>query len=82
LGKAGNRPAVGKAMQVISQGYRWFGIAACDFCQQPSDADGSQYNAWAPRAVLVRQWDFSFASGRDAPNARWAFSTTRDLPIR
>ena len=58
LGKSGNRPAVGKAMQVISQGYRWFGVTACDFCQQPSDADGSQYNGWAPRAVLVRQWDY------------------------
>jgi beta-galactosidase len=77
LGKAGNRPAVGKAMQVISQGYRWFGIAACDFCQQPSDADGSQYNAWAPRAVLVRQWDFSFASGQGAKRTVGIFNNTR-----
>ena len=77
LGKAGNRPAVGKAMQVISQGYRWFGIAACDFCQQPSDADGSQYNEWAPRAVLVRQWDFSFASGRPAKRTVGIFNNTR-----
>jgi hypothetical protein len=77
LGKAGNRPAVGKAMQVISQGYRWFGIAACDFCQQPSDADGSQYNGWAPRAVLVRQWDFTFASGRPARRTVGIFNNTR-----
>jgi beta-galactosidase len=77
LGKAGNRPAVGKAMQVISQGYRWFGVAACDFCQQPSDADGSQYNAWAPRAVLVRQWDDSFASGRTAKRTVGIFNNTR-----
>ena len=77
LGKAGNRPAVGKAMQVISQGYRWFGIAACDFCQQPSDADGSQYNEWAPRAVLVRQWDFSFASGQPAKRTVGIFNNTR-----
>ena len=47
-GKAGNRPAVGKAMQMISQGYRWFGIAACDFCQQPSDADGPSTTAGRP----------------------------------
>ncbi len=77
LGKAGNRPAVGKAMQVISQGYRWFGIAACDFCQQPSDADGSQYNEWAPRAVLVRQWDFTFASGQSAKRTVGIFNNTR-----
>ncbi|MHB8863973.1 MAG: glycoside hydrolase family 2 TIM barrel-domain containing protein [Pirellulaceae bacterium] len=77
LGKSGNRPAVGKAMQVISQGYRWFGIAACDFCQQPSDADGSQYNGWAPRAVLVRQWDYAFASGRTAKRMVGVFNNTR-----
>jgi len=77
LGKAGNRPAVGKAMQVISQGYRWFGIAACDFCQQPSDADGSQYNEWAPRAVLVRQWDYTFASGQPAKRTVGIFNNTR-----
>ena len=77
LGKAGNRPAVGKAMQIISQGYRWFGITACDFCQQPSDADGSQYNGWAPRAVLVRQWDFTFASGSTAKRTVGIFNNTR-----
>ncbi len=77
LGKSGNRPAVGKAMQVISQGYRWFGVAACDFCQQPSDADGSQYNGWAPRAVLVRQWDYTFASGRTAKRTVGVFNNTR-----
>jgi len=77
LGKSGNRPAVGKAMQVISQGYRWFGISACDFCQQPSDADGSQYNGWAPRAVLVRQWDYTFASGSTARRTVGIFNNTR-----
>ncbi len=77
LGKQGNRPAVGKAMQVISQGYRWFGITACDFCQQPSDADGSQYNGWAPRAVLVRQWDYTFASGRTATRTVGIFNNSR-----
>ena len=65
-GKEMSRPSVGKAMQVISQGYRWYGVAACDFCQGPGDADGSQYNCWAPRAVLVRQWDWTFASGQKA----------------
>lgn len=62
-GKAASRAAVGKAMQVISQGYRWFGITGCDFCQSSSDANGSQYNGWAP-AVLVRQWDWTFVAGQ------------------
>jgi hypothetical protein len=77
LGKEGNRPAVGKAMQVISQGYRWFGVAACDFCQSPSDADGSQYNEWAPRAALVRQWDYTFGSGQKATRTVGLFNNTR-----
>lgn len=77
LGKSGNRPAVGKAMQVISQGYRWFGVAACDFCQMTTDSDGSQYNEWAPRAVLVRQWDYTFASGKTAKRTVGIFNNTR-----
>ncbi|MGA2064383.1 MAG: hypothetical protein ABSG86_05420 [Thermoguttaceae bacterium] len=79
-GKVAGRTAVGKAMQVISQGYRWFGIAGCDFCQSPSDADGSQCNAWAPRAVLVRQWDWTFASGQKA--VRTGASTPSPCPSR
>lgn len=77
LGKEGNRPAVGKAMQVISQGYRWFGVSACDFCQMTTDSDGSQYNEWAPRAVLVRQWDYTFASGKSATRTVGIFNNTR-----
>lgn len=76
LGKEGNRPAVGKAMQVISQGYRWFGVAACDFCQSQTDADGSQYNGWSPRAVLVRQWDWTFGSGQKAKRTFGIFNNT------
>lgn len=77
LGKSGNRPAVGKAMQVISQGYRWFGVAACDFCQMTTDSDGSQYNEWAPRVVLVRQWDYTFPSGKTCKRSVGIFNNTR-----
>ncbi|MBI5723289.1 MAG: hypothetical protein HZA50_04975 [Planctomycetes bacterium] len=76
-GKEGNRPATGKAMQVISQGYRWFGITGCDFCQSPTDSDGSQYNGWSPRAVLVRQWDWTFGAGRKAKRTFGIFNNTR-----
>jgi beta-galactosidase len=76
-GKAASRAAVGKAMQVISQGYRWFGITGCDFCQSFSDADGSQYNGWAPRAVLARQWDWTFAAGQKAARTFGIFNGTR-----
>lgn len=82
LGKVGNRPAVGKAMQILSEGYRWYGISGCDFCQQPTDSDGSQYNSWAPRAVFIRQWDYTFASGRKATRTFGIFNNTRfDDPI-
>ncbi len=76
-GKSGNRPAVGIALQVISEGYRWFGITGCDFWQSPSDSDGSQYNNWSPRAVLVRQWDYTFGSGQTAKRTLGIFNNTR-----
>lgn len=78
LGKVASRVAVGKAMQVISQGYRWFGLAGCDFCQGPGDGDGSYYNSWAPRAVFVRQWDWTFASGQKATRTFGVFNNTPD----
>ncbi len=77
LGKSGNRPAVGVALRVISEGYRWRGIGACDFCQGGGDADGSQYNAWQPRVVLCRQWDWTFASGQKAVRTFGIFNTSR-----
>ena len=76
-GKSGNRPAVGIAMQVISEGYRWYGITGCDFWQAPSDSDDSQYNSWSLRAVLVRQWDNTFGSGQTAKRTLGIFNNTR-----
>jgi beta-galactosidase len=76
-GKSGNRPAVGIALQVISEGYRWFGITGCDFWQAPSDADGTHYNGWSPRAVLVRQWDWTFGAGQRAQRTLGIFNNTR-----
>ncbi|MEI6035814.1 MAG: sugar-binding domain-containing protein [Verrucomicrobiae bacterium] len=76
-GKSGNRPAVGIALQVISEGYRWFGITGCDFWQAPSDSDDSQYNSWSPRAVLVRQWDYTFGSGEKAKRTLGILNNTR-----
>jgi beta-galactosidase len=77
LGKAGTRPAVGTAMRVISEGYRWRGIGACDFAQGANDSDGSQYDAWQPRVVLCRQWDWTFASGQKATRTFGIFNTSR-----
>ena len=77
LGKAGNCVAVGTALRVISEGYRWRGVGACDFCQSGTDADGSQYNAWQPRVVLCRQWDWTFASGQKATRTFGIFNTSR-----
>ena len=50
-GKVASRPAVGKAMQVISQGYRWYGITGCDFCQSPMTPTAASTTPGRPRGA-------------------------------
>ncbi len=61
-GKAQARPAAGVVARMLNEGYRWAGIAAWHFWMGEENAVG-QYGSNAPRAVLVREWDRTFASG-------------------
>ena len=62
-GKAQARPAAGIIARMLNEGYRWAGIAAWHFWIGEDDAV-NQYGSNAPRAVLVREWNRTFASGQ------------------
>ena len=53
------RPAVGRFVRMLTEGYRWSGNGAVHFWQMQDVATG-QYDANAPRAVFCRQWDWNF----------------------
>ena len=81
-GKAGSLPAAGLMTRILQEGYRWADYGGWDFWMNDSDADGSQYVAFAPRAVLCKEWDWTFASGEEAPRTFAIFNDTHfDHPI-
>jgi beta-galactosidase len=49
--------------QILQQGYRWADLGAWNYWLSQTDADDSQFTYYAPRAALVKEWDWTFASG-------------------
>lgn len=82
-GKAGTLKACGLMLSILQQGYRWTGYGAWDFYCGPGDADDSQWLYMSPRAVLCREWDWTFASGKPVKRTLAIFNDTHSAdPIR
>ncbi|HWE94125.1 MAG TPA: glycoside hydrolase family 2 TIM barrel-domain containing protein [Tepidisphaeraceae bacterium] len=81
-GKSGSLPAAGRMTRILQEGYRWADYGGWDFWMNSTDADGSQYVAFSPRAVLCRDWNWTFASDSQVPRKLAIFNDTRsDAPI-
>ncbi len=81
-GKAGTLSACGLLLSILQQGYRWADYGAWDFYLGPEDTDDSQWRYFAPRVVLCRQWDWTFASKQTVPRTLAIFNDTHsDEPI-
>lgn len=76
-GKSAQLPSAGLMARILNEGYRWAGVASWDLWMGHTDADGSQYNALSHRAVLCRNWDWSFASGEVVQREFGIFNATR-----
>lgn len=80
-GKAQAHPAAGVIYRMLTQGYRWAGYTAWQFWMSQNEA-ADQYTYNAPRAALVREWDWTFGSGQPVPRTIGLFNDTRsDDPI-
>lgn len=75
IGQQAAKPGVGKAMNVLLQGYRWAEYGAVQFWQTQNVASG-QYLSYAPMAVFMRQWDTTFGSGEPAKRTFGIFNDT------
>jgi beta-galactosidase len=82
-GKAGTLKACGLMLSILQQGYRWAGYGAWDFYCGPNDADDSQWRYMSPRAVLCREWDWTFRPGERVERTLMLFNDTHSAdPIR
>ncbi|MBP7935501.1 MAG: hypothetical protein KA354_12720 [Phycisphaerae bacterium] len=77
-GKSVTLQACGLMLQILQQGYRWADFGAWNFYCGENDADNSQWKYMAPRVVLCRQWDWSFASGQQVKRTLAIFNDTHD----
>ncbi len=80
-GKAQAHPAAGVIYRMLTQGYRWAGYTAWHFWMSQNEA-ADQYAYNAPRAALVREWDWTFGSGQQVSRTIGLFNDSRfDDPI-
>ncbi len=81
LGWTAARPGVGAMAKMLSEGYRWHGVAAFHFWMGSERAD-LHYNSWKDVCVLCREWNTTFASGEKVKRTLKVFNDTRyDDPI-
>jgi len=75
VGKAEAKPAVGTIARMLSEGYRWQDVNFHFWYGGESGA--MYYPSWQPRAVLCRQWDWSFGSGAAVKRTLGVWNDTR-----
>ncbi len=75
-GKTSTLAACGLMLQILQQGYRWADYGAWNFYCGRNDADDSQWKYMAPRVVLCREWDWSFAAGSSVARKVAIFNDT------
>ena len=56
------RVGVGRLAKMLSEGYRWHGVAATHFWMSAGETD-LHYNSWQPVCVLCREWNWTFGGG-------------------
>lgn len=81
LGRREAAAGVTKFARMLSEGYRWHGVAAFHFwfAEGPN---AEHYRAWQPVCVLAREWDSTFAAGTKLTRTLKVFNDTRfDDPI-
>jgi beta-galactosidase len=76
-GKAGTRDAVARCYRMLMEGYRWGGHYAGWQLWLGDDGGPAQRGANDPRAVLTREWDWTFGSGQKVTRTFGIFNDTQ-----
>jgi beta-galactosidase len=76
-GKKATKPISSTMARMITEGYRWNGVAAFEMLFSNDVADEGYEIAYLPQAVFIRQWDWSFESGQKVTRTVGLFNDTR-----
>ena len=76
-GKAATRGAVGTCYRMLQEGYRWGGYFAGWHFWLAGEGGTNQWIANAPRAALVREWNWSLGSGDSVKRTYGVFNDTQ-----
>ncbi|MBN2475144.1 MAG: hypothetical protein JXB62_11085 [Pirellulales bacterium] len=76
-GKAATRDAVALIYRMLNEGYRWGGHYAAWHFWLGGEGGPAQWGANQPRAVFVRQWDWTFGSQQRVGRTFGIFNDTQ-----
>ncbi len=76
-GKAATKEAVATCYRMLQEGYRWAGLYAGWHFWLGGEGGERSRIANAPRAVFVRQWDWTFGSGQKVTRTFGVFNDTQ-----
>ncbi len=75
LSKTAARPAADFIYRMLTEGYRWAGQSAWQFWSGTGEVV-NPWNSQSPRAVFVRQYDWTFGSGQSIKRTYGVFNDT------
>ena len=76
LGRSETIWPCGMYAKMLSEGYRWHGVAGFHYWFGGEDAS-LHYNSWQPVCVLSRQWNWTFGGGTSVLRTLKVFNDTR-----
>ena len=76
-GKAATRDAMALCYRMLTEGYRWGGYYAAWHLWIGSDGGAAQWGANNPRAVFVREWNWSFGAAHKVKRTFGIFNDTQ-----
>jgi len=76
-GKAAASDAIATCYRMLTEGYRWGGYYAAWHLWLGGEGGPRQWGANYPRAVLVRQWDWTFGSSQKVKRTFGVFNDTQ-----
>ena len=76
-GKAATRDTMALIYRMLNEGYRWGGHFAAWHFWLGHEGGPKQWAANSPRAVFVRQWDWTFGSGQTVRRTFGVFNDTQ-----
>jgi beta-galactosidase len=75
--KKATKPISSTMARMITEGYRWSGVAAFEMLFSDDVADAGYEISYLPQAAFIRQWNWSFESGQKVTRTVGLFNDTR-----